>query len=186
MKGGQFGYGNAYSNRTLFLFSHLEFPAEWPAGWRKQRRKERWGAWDQFWPGLDVWPQVGLCACYPAACMQGSDTFFMYKKDNLFADSNFSENGPWNELSRQTGDEPNAVNRWQGHWIAEVPCDLVSVPSLSGPHYIYMWMKRTGQDIQPALLPWIFSWLAKLQVSMLLLLHNPQKLETWNKIGIKK
>ena len=67
MKGGQFGYGNGYSNRTLFLFSRLEFPAEWPAGWRERRCKETWGAWDQFWPGLDVWPQVGLCACMPPA-----------------------------------------------------------------------------------------------------------------------
>ena len=172
MKGGQFGYGNGYSNRTLFLFSRLEFPAEWPAGCRERRCKERRGAWGQFWLGLDVWPQVGLCACYPAACMQGSDTFCK------LADSNLSKNGPWNELSKQTGDEPNAMNRWEGHRIAEVPCDLVSVPSLSGPHYVYVWTKRTRQDIQAALLPWIFFWLAKLQVSMLLLLHNPQKLET--------
>lgn len=163
-----------------FLFSQLEFPAEWHAGWRKWRCKgtlERWGVWDQFWPGLDVWPQVSLCACYPVACIQGSDTSCMYRKDDLFVDSNLSKNGPWNELSRQTGGEPNAMSRWEGHWIAEVPCDLVRIPSLSGPHYVYMWMKRTRQNIQAALLPWIFFWLAKLQVSMLLLLHNPQKLE---------
>ena len=47
----------------------------------------------------------GRSVCMHAACIQGSDTFCM------FADSNLSKNGPWNELSKQTGDEPNAMNR---------------------------------------------------------------------------
>ena len=125
MKGGQFGYGNGYSNRTLFLFSRLEFPAEWPAGCRERRCKERRGAWGQFWLGLDVWPQVGLCACYPAACMQGSDTFCK------IADSNLSKMVPgMNWASKQV------MNQMQ--WTGEKGTGLqrclvtlwVSLPSL--------------------------------------------------------
>lgn len=99
-KVGQFGFGNGYSNGTLFLFSHLEFPAEWLAEWRKwscQGTVEKWGTWYQFWPGLGVWPQVGcqpLCARSPATCIQRYDTLCMYRKDDLFGEL-FSPHQKW-------------------------------------------------------------------------------------------
>lgn len=116
-KVGQFGFGNGYSNETLFLFSHLEFPAEWLAEWRKWRCQGTGQGWV-----CDLRLAANLClhALLPLAYRGMILSVCTETMICLGSYSHLTKNGPWNELSRQTGDGPNTGNRWE-HWTARVP-----------------------------------------------------------------
>lgn len=155
MKGGQFGHGNGYSNRTLFLFSHLEFPAEWPAGWRKRRCKGEVRSMESVLARLGC-VTSGWSVCMLSAAYAG-EWYFTYKKDNLFADSKLQQKWPlkWTEQAsrwwtRCSEQMRRALDCRGALWPCECP-----FPSLDLTTFI---CERRGLDktfSQP--LPWYSS-----------------------------